>query len=637
MNVLTKIPALAALGLIGAAVFAGVVALREVGAFQRLGLAAQDYMTVVRAAPATRADPRIAVVVVEERDIVNRGWPLADQILADAIHALGDAKPAAIGIDIYRDRPEGEGEAALEAALVAHPQVVWVTKFPDAKTPLVGPPAILAGTGRHGFADLVIDIDGIVRRTPLFLDDGEIFETSFALVLAAAALADRGVGIAASEENPDHVAIGAATLAPFSGDEGPYWNADDLGYQLPLDYVSGLGISQTLTLTDVLAEDADLSDLEGAIVLIGVAATTVKDDFLTPFSAGARTTTPGVFLHAVIVDQLLRHGLDGAPRQASLGPAEESVWIFLCALSAALIGALSQRPVWFLAALVGIAGVNIGLGLALFFAGVWAPAVPGFAASATSALLGAGYAGWRQRYERGRLMSLFSRHVSGAVAERIWRDRASFFKDGAPKPQRLTATVLFSDIKGFTPLSESLGEEALMAWLNAYMTEMATAVLENGGIVDKYIGDAVMAVYGAPQARTTEAEIDKDARAAAATALRMAEKLAALNERSEAEGLPRIGMRIGLHTGTLVAGSLGARERLEYTVIGDTVNVAARFESAANRIFEIEEPEPEVAIAISEATQTRLGEGFRTKPLGALELKGKSEPMPAFQLVGRNP
>jgi adenylate cyclase len=179
-----------------------------------------------------------------------------------------------------------------------------------------------------------------------------------------------------------------------------------------------------------------------------------------------------------------------------------------------------------------------------------------------------------------------------------------------------------------------------MEWLNSYMETMARLVMDHGGVVDKFIGDAVMAVFGVPVARRSAQEIQRDAQAAARCALQMRGELARFNARWSGKGLPAIGMRIGLHTGELISGSLGSSERMEYTVIGDTVNTASRLESFKLAPGEsppealAEERDGACRILAGDATVRLLGEGFEVAPVGEVRLKGKDQPVRVYSLAG---
>jgi adenylate cyclase len=172
-----------------------------------------------------------------------------------------------------------------------------------------------------------------------------------------------------------------------------------------------------------------------------------------------------------------------------------------------------------------------------------------------------------------------------------------------------------------------------MDWLNEYMEEMAGIVIRHGGVINKYIGDAVMAVFGVPIARKTEEEIAKDAINAVACAVEMGSVLQRLKAGWAARDMPVIDMRVGIYTGELVAGSLGGSERLEYTVIGDTVNIASRLESFDKDYCDPDFADPSCRILIGGTTHKYLGGGFRTKKAGDVALKGKEDKITVY-LVG---
>ena len=601
-----------------------VIGVRALGGLQAVELRAADLLTRLTAAPSDDPPP-LLVITASEADIRTRGWPLPDGVLADALARLRVLSPAVVGVDVYRDRPVGPGTERLSSLLADWPAVIWVTKFGGPGSAAVAPPAGLAETDRHGFADVIVDPDGVVRRIPLFLDDGERFETAFALQLAARLLAAEGVRLTAAEANPEWLAVGRTALPPLESGDGPYRAIDDRGYQIALDYARGERPGAQATLSDLL--DGRLTDAEvaGRVVLIGTRAQTVKDTFETPFTAVREAPASGVDLHGLTVEQLLRHGLDGAPPVRGLPGWLAAAWI----VGAGMLGALAGGRSRGLATFAGGAGLLVvgqgGAVYSLTAAAYWTPAAPAAIATGLSLGVGALVAAWRVRAERAALMALFSRHLAPAVAERIWQQRAAFLDGGVPRPQVLTATVLFADIRGFTGIVERYDQSVVIAWLNAFLDAAATAVAAEGGIVDKFVGDAVMAVFGAPVPRTADAEVQADAQAAARAALAIRARLDALNRDWTARGWPTAAVRIGLHTGTVTAGSLGRGDRLEYTVIGDTVNVAARLEQAATRAL------PE---ALSAATRAHLGTAFATRSLGSVALKGKRQPTPAYALDG---
>ena len=215
--------------------------------------------------------------------------------------------------------------------------------------------------------------------------------------------------------------------------------------------------------------------------------------------------------------------------------------------------------------------------------------------------------------ERERIRRTFGRYLSPTVAEAILADEAGSELGG----RQVDVAVLFSDLRNFTPLSERLAPRELVCFLNEYFTEMVAEIHARDGVVDKFIGDAIMAVYG------LDGHEDPCGRAVA-TALAMQGRLVGINERLAAEGNPTVACGVGVHYGPVIAGNIGSAERLEYTVIGDTVNVAARLESATKGLG--------VFLAVSESVRARLDGAGRKQleDLGRHELKGKSEPLQIF-------
>jgi class 3 adenylate cyclase len=241
---------------------------------------------------------------------------------------------------------------------------------------------------------------------------------------------------------------------------------------------------------------------------------------------------------------------------------------------------------------------------------------------------------FREKGQKAVLMQLFSKHVSPQVAESLWEQREQFLEGGRPKSQSMVITAMFTDLQGFSTTSEKQSPEVLMGWLNTYLDMMTTTVMEHGGVVDDFFGDGVKINFGVPIPREREEQIRQDAVNAVCCALAMEQKIIALNERMSAQGQQPLRMRIGIHTGPVVAGSLGSADRMKYTTIGDTVNTAARLES-----FDKDLVIPRLAgmpcrILVGEST-LRLVEGkFNVEKVGELSLKGKDQKISAYCVLG---
>lgn len=236
----------------------------------------------------------------------------------------------------------------------------------------------------------------------------------------------------------------------------------------------------------------------------------------------------------------------------------------------------------------------------------------------------------QERSQKIQLMQIFSKHVSHEVAETMWQQRDQFLNDRRPPPQQVTATVMFTDIRGFTTISEQLDPHTLFDWLNQYMDVMSKIVIEYHGVVNKYIGDAIMAVFGMPSSLTTE-NVAVEAQRAVNCALAMRDAISTLNQDFIEHGLPPVGIRIGIFTGEVAAGTLGSSERLEYTVIGDTVNTAARLEE----IRDLEDSsalDQACRILIGETTLRHLDTHYHTQFVRHILLKGKKQSVAVFKL-----
>ena len=621
--------------LIAISVFLIILLLRLTGSLESLELAAYDWAAGLQ--PESREpDSRIVLITITDEDIRNQGrWPLPDDTIAQALSVLTKHRPRAIGLDIYRDIPIPPGSPDLDGILTGNDRIVAVMKFDTEKTDSIPPPAVLKGTDQVGFADMVVDPGGIVRRGLLFLDDGVNVFYSFALRLALLYLREEGVSPQSDVSHPECIRLGQATIKPFETNDGGYVGTDSRGYQFLLDFTGGRRGFTSYSLTSLLAGDVQPEAIRDKIVLIGVSAQGVKDFFYTPFSRGLRAhqEISGIALHAHIVSQLLRFGLDGSLPVRTAGEPAEGFWIFFWSLTGAIIGLTSRTPWRFLLA---VAGGLVVLSLTVYvalFRGWWIPSVPPAMAWLVSAAMVTAHVLKQERGDRALLMQLFSKHVSREVAEAVWRERNQFLEGGRPRPQRLIASVLFTDLIGFTSISEKMDPQALMGWLNEYMEAMAQQVIEHGGVINKYIGDSIMAVFGIPLARKTEVDIAQDAVNAVNSAIAMERKLIQLNSLWDEKDLPGIGMRIGIFTGPLVAGSLGSSKRLEYTVIGDTVNTASRLESFDKGGFDPDLATGPCRILIGEASLDYVGDQFKTERVGRVELKGKGRRLTIYRVI----
>ncbi len=634
---LQKHPAVTAF-LIAFGVSLAVLGLRAQGWLQPLELVAFDHY-VGRMPGRQDGHSRIALVEVSEQDIQNLGkYPIPDGEMARAITHLSEAGARGIGIDIYRDIPVPPGSAELEAVLTGSPRVIVPSKFADEGHEGVGPPKVLAGSAQVGFNNMVKDEDGKVRRGLLYMEDGQGgMGTSISFLLAMHYLGDEEIYPEPDPDDPSVLKLGASSFEPLVPDFGGYANVDTGGYQYPLDYRGVSDSFPTANFTDVVSGEADPELFRDRIVMIGVTAESLTDRFHIAFvSNGAvGVEIPGAALHGRLADQLIRQALgETQPMRSTTALLEALMVLTAGVLAAALM--LWMRTGWGLLAL-GLGGL-FGLywsGWEALLGGLWLPVVPPGLAWVSSLTVVAAYSRSRERADRAELMNLFSRHVTKSVADDVWQNRDAFLEGGRPKPVRLTATILFIDIRGYTGNAEKLDPAELMQWIDSFLGAMAEQVLERGGMVEDYFGDGMMACYGIPIPATDDDGIRRNAVAAVQSALGMQHALHALNEEWADEGRPAAGIRVGVATGVVVAGSMGSADRLKYGVVGDAVVTAQRLESLGLDRVDHDFEENPARILINAATDAQLDSSFRTECVGEFLVKGKNEPVTVYRVHGR--
>jgi len=611
--------------LVSSTVFLFIYTLRQAGLLQATETSAYD-LTQAAAAhlfPEDEGDgePGVTLVMMSDADEMRFGAILPDLILTEVLDKVVAAGARVVGVDMYRDQPVldkqgGDGRPGMNRLLRAHDNIVMIQLFHA-----IGPPPVLADTDRIGFSDFIYDEGGIIRRGLLFLSDEQRSYSSLSLVLALHYLAPLGIWPTADPVNPQNLRLGRVTLPPLTPDFGGYVGEDTGGYQFMLRFLRDTRGFRELDLGQVVDSRFSRDDFAGRLVIIGKRSASAKDFFFTSVSRwqSGEQRVYGAKVHAIAASQLIRIALGRSPPLGDLSTLQEYLWILCWILVGALVG-LSGRSVLLLALLTTAAmGILFFICVWTLANGWWIPLAPswlGFSATAIGLPL---VASVRERRERREIMHLFSRRVSPAVAELYWRQRHSLLSAGGLPPQQLTATILFADIRDFTQISEGVEPGQLMEWLNAFMERMVDAVFAHQGHLDKIIGDAIMAVFGVPFPSVTPEAIGADARRAVGCAVAMAAELPSFNAIWGPRGFPPVSLRIGLNTGSVVAGTLGSAQRQEYTVLGDAVNTASRLESFDKSL----DQDAPCRILLSEATARHLLGTHSSQRVGEVALKGK--------------
>jgi len=296
----------------------------------------------------------------------------------------------------------------------------------------------------------VLDEDGPVRRALLFLDNSENFGTSMALTMALRHLETAGIEPQADDENPEFMRLGQTTFVPVDENFGGYVGLDAAGYQYILDFARGPMPFETHVFGDLMDGKVGAAELSGKLVFVGTASQSVKDNFETPFSSGGDfEQTYGVILHAHMADQILRRAVDGAPSLEALDDVAEYAWVWVWCVLGAVAGVLVRAPI-LLTTVIAIGVILLsGAWYGAFANYLWIPIVPPMIGWAGGVGLWTAYVSQNERLQRALMMRLFSSHVSSEVAKEVWRNRDAFLHQGRPRPLRLQATVLFSDIDSF--------------------------------------------------------------------------------------------------------------------------------------------------------------------------------------------
>ncbi|MDY7021428.1 MAG: adenylate/guanylate cyclase domain-containing protein [Cyanobacteriota bacterium] len=608
----------------------GVVSL---GGLQPLELVVYDQMTRLRT--SFPPDPRILVVGITEEDIQTYNTlPISDRLLAQLLEKLQKFQPRVIGLDLYRNVRYPPGHEQLIEQLQA-PNLIAIENL--GYTDITGAPAPPSvPPNRVGFNDLVLDPDNVVRRNLISVETPEGDLLSFSLRLAFNYLRFENIEppqpYDPSDPEDRRFRLGEAVFSPLQNHSGGYQTIDAQGYQILLNYRSGNDSVRTVSVSEVLEGKINSNAIKDHIILIGTTAPSGKDLFLTPYSPAEKSTpkTPGVIIHAQMTSQIL-DVVQGERSLFQFWPEwVEILWILSWGTIGAILAGLSRNLLILIVGSPLSLGILFGQSFVLFLNSYWVPVVsPGFAFLSTSATL-ISYRAFQAQRQQQIMMRLLGQNASPEVAEALWRSRDRLLADGKLPGEKLTATMLFTDIRNFSTISEQMPPENLLEWLNEYLGILTQSVLNHHGIINKFTGDGIMAAFGVPVARLNPEEIALDAYEAVSCALEMGEQLQRLNQEWKPRGLPVIQMRVGIFTGPIVAGSLGGRDRLEYGLLGDSVNIASRLESCQK-----ERQSSVCRILIAEETLEHIQGQFEVESWGLMPLKGKQKMVDVYRVISK--
>ena len=478
------------------------------------------------------------------------------------------------------------------------------------------PQAISFGSNLERFSDSatvaghfnpLVETDGVIRRVPLFVDyEDDLYET---LSLAMLRLS---VGL---DKDPDAIEL-PALRAVDVGAEGVAYQVGDSSIKLPLDlegamYVpfrGGMGAIEYVSVADLVDGLVDPEQLRGKHVIVGTTAPGLLDLRATPFSP----IYPGVEIHATLLAAMLEpdNALLRVPYWKQL--ADYGGLAILAVISLFVLPGLSPT-ILIIALASGVSGL-IGAARFFWFDGVFV-AVGTLLVAFVLIMLSQLVLGFLEEYRKKKQFTdLFGQYVPPELVKKMAEDPERYSMAG----RRLQMTVLFSDVRGFTSISEQLAPSELSEFINLYLTTMTQVIRDEGGTLDKYIGDAIMAFWGAP------IDAEDHAERGVLAAIKMIEALDVLAKVCVERGWPEISIGIGINTGDMSVGDMGSKIRKAYTVMGDAVNLGARLEGLTRQYG--------VWTIVSEFTVAECPR-VRFRELDKVLVKGKEQPVVIYEPV----
>jgi len=576
--------------LVALAVWMSVMAGSEMRFWKALEFRGFDWLTV-HSAPGESKLP-IVIVGIDDASIehFNERWPWPRHLHARLIEALHEAGAAVIAMDVIFDHPTTpRDDAALERAVSKARNVVLAASSVNKETAQgmlwsrVDPmPSLVRAGAKPGLVNIEFESDQAVRRFPLQAGDS-FWKEVLLRVRESVPTLEFDLGL--KEDN----------LIRYVGPDHSF------------PYVSYYQVLEAETSVRKKA-------FENALVLVGretraladIGSTQV-DVFVTPFTAATGRHTPGVEIHANL--------MDNAVNRSSI--REIPLWgrgVMLLAVSCwCAFVPWRFRPVWSaLSALLACVAVAAASYALFVHSAWWLPMFSTVAAALSIYVIQGSFAYVVEVRNKARIREAFSLFVPASVADSLAEQSTAL----APGGEEKELSVLFTDLAGFTTVAEGLRPSQVAHLLNTYFQAMTEIVFRHKGTVQGYIGDAIMAFWGAPM------HDEAHAVNAVAAAEEMVAARDAINRLLEAEGLPAVSTRIGVHTGVAIVGNIGSRVRFNYTAIGDTCNLASRLEGLNKRYG--------TSLLLSTDTFVKQVDRGRFRRIEPVRVKGREAPVEVF-------
>ena len=508
---------------------------------------------------------------VSESDIEKYGWPIDDKYLLKTIQKLDKAESSSIVLDLYRNVGVGEGAESLANYSRLNKKVISIFNVAEGIPSIPDFPL-----ERIAFNDMPIDIDNVVRRDLVGVDRrkynlGKEFISVPMRMLEIHQFLNKESFNLEDKFYKNKISL----IQNYSGG---YTNVDSNGFQIFINYPEKNYIP-IYSLSEILEDKIPLEKLKNKMIVIGATAPSLKDVFAVPSSRfvtdSKNLLISGAEIHAHRANQLLSLQNNSTLKIKTINPFIELFaiifYVFLISIFIEKTKKISIGLIVFISAL-GLLALAVYLA---FIIGYWIElALPVIGAITFSSISWLKKASEQQK-QKALMQKLLGQTTSPEVAEELWNQKDSLLENGRFPGTELPVTILFSDTVSFSSVSENMNPTELLDWLNRGMEKFVKIISENGGMVNKFTGDGFLAVFGAPVKKNYEQSSNE----AIKTAMEIRNAIEKLKDDLEAEGLPLIKLRIGIHSGKIITGSMGGSEKIEYALIGDSVNVAARLES----------------------------------------------------------
>jgi len=561
-------------------------------------------MDVVLAEP-DRTSPSLLRRQLQQELQVNvdfTGLPKAledhDALLANVL--VG--KPYVLGFYFSFSKAEADQQAhdkacnlkPAQVALLSAPGAVTAEQALHSAYGAVCPLPILADAATAtGFFNATPDPDGTLRRVALLINYNGALYPSLALATLMQAAGDQSILLKLGTQGTESMRYGGSVIPV------------DRAGQMLVNYRGGGGVFPYVSAVDIMEGKADPAVLNGKIAFIGTSAAGLKDLRTTPFSA----VYPGVETHATIVDNILTQDFISIPDYA---PAVELGATILAGIAITLLVAWA-KAVWIVVPLVGMAfGMWEGTAYLMGHQRIYISPLYSYIILVANFGLLTLMKFWREEKQKKFIHGAFSHYLAPAVIKQIYDSPESLSLQGQEKE----VTVMFSDVRSFTTLSEKLTPTQVTDLLHDYLTPMTHVITQNMGTLDKFIGDAIMAFWNAPL------DVPDHQKKAVSSALQMFEHLKTLNVDFQAKFGLTVKIGVGLHCGRVRVGNMGSADLFDYTLIGDNVNLTSRLEGLTKYYGQV--------LIVSEAMVEACGDAYSYMELDSVRVKGKNKPITIY-------